>query len=189
MVWGAVLLHAVVGVFFPPFPSPSHTVKLSSSLGLLCPAWMGSGANIFALPCAPPLPSPSSGVTGWLQLGGGRQPVLCPVEAGRQAVSFPQTPVVAGGRACSNNHCCPPGSSASSPRSLCTPGINRDLLDVWPKQVTWGGRVLPLLTVARAGGTRRGAKPKARCLSSLGHGWRSTTRYRSCRGDGKVHIP
>lgn len=58
---------------------------------------------------------------------------------GRQAVCFPQTPVVAGGCTCSNNHCCLPGSSASSPCSLCSPGINRSVrCVVWAG--TWGLR-------------------------------------------------
>lgn len=30
-----------------------------------------------------------------------------------------------------------------------------------------------------------GTKPKAHCWPSLVHRWRSTTRYRSCLGDGR----
>lgn len=56
-------------------------------VGILCPVRMNSSANIFALLCATPFPSPSSGAMGWLQPGSGQGPVPCPVEAGRQFAS------------------------------------------------------------------------------------------------------
>lgn len=130
---------------------------------------MDSSANTFALLCATPLPSPSAGVMGWLQPGSGRGPIPCPVEAGRQFASPRPLLSLEDAPAAINNHCCLPGSSASSPCSLCSPGINRSLRHlVWA--VTWDLRPpsAPLVWCR--------AQPRSRCLPSLGHRWSSTTR-------------
>lgn len=102
---------------------------------------------------------------------------------GRQAVCSPR-PLLSLEDAvtCSNNHCCLPGSSASSPCSLCSPGINRSVRPVlW--EVSWylldlcpgrslGVCILPLLALGRCR-----AKPRSLgCLPILGHRWSSTIR-------------
>lgn len=101
---------------------------------------------------------------------------------GRQAVCFPQTPVVTGGCTCSNNHCCLPGSSASSPCSLCSPGINRSVRHVvW--EVSWS------LHPPSAHHGLVQSQAQIMLLAQPGAQVEQHHQGKSCCGAGDVHIP
>lgn len=92
------------------FPPSFHPVMIPKALGLLHSAQICSCANVFAL-LHTPHPPLFLWMMGWLQHGSGQRP-----SQGRQALSRSQA-YGSGGRACSNNHSCPPGRPASS---LCS---------------------------------------------------------------------
>lgn len=89
------------------FPPSFHPVMIPKALGLLHSAQICSCANVFAL-LHTPHPPLFLWMMGWLQHGSGQRP-----SQGRQALSRSQA-YGSGGRACSNNHSCPPGRPASS---------------------------------------------------------------------------